>query len=55
MPELRKLIKLNPITFAITIPVKYRVFMGLQVGDYVQISMGENQQLILRKAPNTKP
>ena len=49
MPEIRKLIRLTPRCFAITIPAKYARALAFKFGDYVEISMSDLLELTVRR------
>jgi AbrB family looped-hinge helix DNA binding protein len=49
MTELRKVLRLTKHAYAVTIPAKYREAMKLGPGNYLEISLVENQTLIIKK------
>lgn len=53
MPEIRKLLRLSKSAFAMTIPTKYRKVLKLEEGDYLIVSLWDDNTLKVRrhKAP----
>lgn len=53
MPEIRKLLRLAPNAYAVTIPAKYRKTLGLKFGDYVSIGLQNSKTIGIQrhKAP----
>lgn len=53
MPEIRKLLRLAPNAYAVTIPSKYRKTLGLVFGDYVLFSLQNSKTISIQrhKAP----
>jgi AbrB family looped-hinge helix DNA binding protein len=49
MTELRKVLRLTKNAYAVTIPAKYREVLQLGPGNYLEISLVENQTLIVKK------
>ena len=49
MPEIRKLLRLAPNAYAVTIPAKYRKTLNLGYGDYVDIHLMTKDFLVVRK------
>lgn len=49
MPEIRKLLRLAPNAFAVTIPAKYRKALGLGYGNYVAIYLLSDKTIGIQK------
>lgn len=49
MTELRKVLRLTKHSYAFTIPAKYNAALKLGSGNYVEISLVENDTLIVKK------
>jgi len=49
MTELRKVLRLTKNAYAVTIPSKYRDVLKLGPGNYLEISLVENETLIIKK------
>ena len=49
MAELRKLIRLAENAYAITIPRKFREYLKIGFGDYLEIAIWDKTSLILKK------
>lgn len=49
MSEIRKLFRLAPNAYGITIPAKYRKYMDLGFGDYVEIYCFADKTLTIKK------
>jgi len=43
------LLKLGKFSFAFTIPAKYRKALGLKFGDYIEVSLWDNQTLKVKR------
>lgn len=54
MPEIRKLLRLAPNAFAVTIPAKYRKALKLGFGDYVSVHLLNLTTLAIRKQEKPK-
>jgi antitoxin component of MazEF toxin-antitoxin module len=49
MTEIRKVLRLTKHAYAFTIPAKYNAILKLGSGNYVEISLVENETLIVKK------
>ena len=49
MPEIRKLLRLTPSVFAVSIPARYKKTLNLLPGDYVEISLFDSRTLAVRR------
>ena len=49
MTEIRKLLRLNPKTFAVTIPKQYAAALSLSINDYVEVLLIDPETIGIRK------
>ncbi len=49
MTVLRRLLKLSKHSYAFTIPSIYRKALGLKFGDYVEVSLWDQETLLVKR------